>query len=587
MPIAKVKMPDGRIGRFEVPEGTTPDQVIQFAQQQNIGAPAQPEIKTALLQTQGEIPQEPTGFPGAGILEPAATFVTGALAEPLAGIAGLAKTITSGPEAGTETIEAVRKAFTFQPRTEKGAEKLRGAGELLAPIGEALQGAEQFLGDETFEATGSPALAAAATTLPTVVMEALGLASTKGVLKIPSRTKRLVKNRAVRKAIVESAPEIDQLKNTSRAVYQEIKDAGVTIKPQAFKELNNQIKQTVKEAGFRKTLAPKTARVLKELEGELGKAQTLVDIDDLQKIAKGAAGPLDPNDLRLTGIISDQLDDFLSNAPDTAFLGGKKQLTEILPKRKIAQQLWGKAKKSELIQDAFKNADEAKRGFEATIGDEFRKIIKNKKQNRYFSPDELDVMRKVSKGTTPIKIAQLLGKFDITSGTLTSLIGSGLASSVAGIPGGLLILGVGTVSKRLAGRLTKGNAAFANAVIRAGNNADDIARAYLSKVPKVQRTSAELSELFLRSDIALDTLKISKTPLLKEAAEIALGRRALIAAGIGGGVGVTREAGKPSFLDRLKNIPAPTKRKLPEGTLEANGGNRLQRQLGITSVGPS
>lgn len=31
MPIAKVQLPDGRIGRFEVPEGTTPDQVLEFA----------------------------------------------------------------------------------------------------------------------------------------------------------------------------------------------------------------------------------------------------------------------------------------------------------------------------------------------------------------------------------------------------------------------------------------------------------------------------------------------------------------------------------------------------------------------------
>jgi hypothetical protein len=31
MPIAKVQLPDGRIGRFEVPEGTTPEQVMEFA----------------------------------------------------------------------------------------------------------------------------------------------------------------------------------------------------------------------------------------------------------------------------------------------------------------------------------------------------------------------------------------------------------------------------------------------------------------------------------------------------------------------------------------------------------------------------
>lgn len=37
MPIAKIHLPDGRIARFEVPEGTTPEQVIQFAEKQGIG----------------------------------------------------------------------------------------------------------------------------------------------------------------------------------------------------------------------------------------------------------------------------------------------------------------------------------------------------------------------------------------------------------------------------------------------------------------------------------------------------------------------------------------------------------------------
>lgn len=38
MPIAKVQLPDGRIGRFEVPEGTTPEQVLAFAKKANIAA---------------------------------------------------------------------------------------------------------------------------------------------------------------------------------------------------------------------------------------------------------------------------------------------------------------------------------------------------------------------------------------------------------------------------------------------------------------------------------------------------------------------------------------------------------------------
>jgi len=39
MPIAKIQLPDGRIARFEVPEGTTQDQVMQFASQQQFDKP--------------------------------------------------------------------------------------------------------------------------------------------------------------------------------------------------------------------------------------------------------------------------------------------------------------------------------------------------------------------------------------------------------------------------------------------------------------------------------------------------------------------------------------------------------------------
>ena len=48
MPIAKVRLPDGRVARFNVPEGTTPEEVTAFAAQQNIGA--EPAAPTAAQQ---------------------------------------------------------------------------------------------------------------------------------------------------------------------------------------------------------------------------------------------------------------------------------------------------------------------------------------------------------------------------------------------------------------------------------------------------------------------------------------------------------------------------------------------------------
>ncbi len=50
MPIAKIQLPDGRIAKFEVPEGTTPEQVTQFAAQQfqqQKTAPQEQSVPTA------------------------------------------------------------------------------------------------------------------------------------------------------------------------------------------------------------------------------------------------------------------------------------------------------------------------------------------------------------------------------------------------------------------------------------------------------------------------------------------------------------------------------------------------------------
>lgn len=56
MPIAKIQLPDGRIGRFEVAEGTTPDQVLEFANNQFGGQEQQ------MQQPQERVPTQPTQY---------------------------------------------------------------------------------------------------------------------------------------------------------------------------------------------------------------------------------------------------------------------------------------------------------------------------------------------------------------------------------------------------------------------------------------------------------------------------------------------------------------------------------------------
>jgi hypothetical protein len=231
MPIAKIQLPDGRIAKFEVPEGTTQEQVLEFAQKnlEQLAPSEQPVVATVdaapQVRARDEVLAElarvqPTGdiariqalneelessAPSVGdiaerILEPAATIATGAIAEPVAGIAGIAQSINpfAEPGAGARAVEATRGALTFQPRTEAGQAGLEAVGEALQPVGEAIQSVERGLGDVAFEATGSPAIAAAATALPTAILSAFPAAKifknagkpTKAQLKIMSELKK-------------------------------------------------------------------------------------------------------------------------------------------------------------------------------------------------------------------------------------------------------------------------------------------------------------------------------------------------------------------------------------------------------------
>ena len=59
----------------------------------------------------------------------------------------------------------------------------------MAPVVDALQEAEQGLGNAAFDATGSPAIAAAATAIPTALSELLGIATLKGGAKAAGRAR--------------------------------------------------------------------------------------------------------------------------------------------------------------------------------------------------------------------------------------------------------------------------------------------------------------------------------------------------------------------------------------------------------------
>lgn len=386
-----------------------------------------------------------------------------------------------------------------------GAGLLRQAAQTAPaadiPLG-AAAGAGQVLGGEAGEAIAGETGRQVGETLGGVVapLAIIPLAAAK------SSASKLLK---------QAAPSVDELKNTARGIYSSLDESGVRIPLKKFNQLADDITRTLNKEGADINLTPEANAVIKRLSLEKGSDKTLTEIDTLRKVAQGAAGSNNANERRLGSIAVNKIDDFLNSQ-------------DVGPEFKAARDLWSRAKKSELFDQAVLNAQDQASGFENGLRTQFRQILKriNTGKERGFSKEETEAIRKVVNGTKAGNIARFLGKFGIldgvTSRSLTTLGGAGLAGAAGGPGAAAAVPLIGQVSGALAQRLTQNNARMANAIVRAGKNGTRIARIYTQNTPKSEQKASELAELLLKNKSPVEQLNLKKaTPLLADAAILA------------------------------------------------------------------
>lgn len=203
----QAKLADGTV--LEFPDGT--DQAViqatvkrQIASQQGIAQPQidpnilaqSPRFQEQVAATEAQREAE-RGFGAATIPGVVSTLATGALAEPIAGVAGLATAALQGPEAGAQAVETTREALTVgttDPAAQAGfqavGEAVGGALESINQFGRELGIPEALLrpaADVAAEEFG-PAAGAAVAAIPTAIVEFLGL---KGIQKLRPGAKLL------------------------------------------------------------------------------------------------------------------------------------------------------------------------------------------------------------------------------------------------------------------------------------------------------------------------------------------------------------------------------------------------------------
>ena len=279
------------------------------------------------------------------------TFLSAIPAEVAAGVRGIGTTIGSGlaemvegdvpgitpGERGAQEVAATQEAMTYVPQTEAGREQIGDIAEAVAPVGEFFQAGEEALGGAAMEATGSPAAAAAAHTVPTAAMEALGLGAFRRASKMADTTQRVQEAAERGEDITKVVEEIDEaprtieeitdsiMRNRTGELVEDIKpdweilraadEEGISIDPSHYStdESVKKVVQALKglpesklEAGeilAMKKLAQRGDELIEEIDGDLDRA--VFDADVRERMDSTISGFIDMEDAQFKSLRDD------------------------------------------------------------------------------------------------------------------------------------------------------------------------------------------------------------------------------------------------------------------------------------------
>lgn len=493
------------IGGEVLPEPQQIDPVI--AQEPDLDQQA----TTQAITEQPAIGEEESTFldKALGVGETALSMTTGAIAKPVSGIIGLGRAAIGGSlEDVGETIDLTQEFLTYEPKTKEGVEVQSSVGEFLEPVGTAIQESGEFLGDISREGTGSYIAGGLAQSVPELALELIGFKG-GGKLFAPKRVGEI--SVTPKEALSQAAPEIKDIKSKASSLYKEISDAGVNVSKSDYQNLGVSLNNIARRSGFDESLTPKSKAFLDRVTKDFGKAEIkLTDIDQLRKVAQEVAGSIDNRTDAVIGVkMIERIDDFIEKQAPTI---AKKHGTDVASKYKEARSLISRARKSELIDEAFTRAEVGASGFERGIANEMRSILKNKKKRRGFTSDEIKAMKDIANsGGSLQKIYARLGNLGIGEGAqrtgLLGLLGAFGAASVAGPAGVFAPVALGTMAGKKAAKMAENNVNFARDLVRSGKNGVDVTKAYLKHVPKKMQKKEDLASLLIDPTVDISKVK--------------------------------------------------------------------------------
>lgn len=284
-------------------------------------------------------------------------------------------------------------------------------------------------------------------------------------------------HRAAKKA-AQGAPTTEQLQAAGNALYDQVDNLGVQIKPEAFDRARAGVLDRLRaNTGFDElpgpgSLTPHSARSMQIMDAasnrmasEPTEALPFKAVDQMRRQAGAAAGNVsNKTDQRAGMEIISGLDDFVGRlSADDVVAGDVQALPALINK---ARDTWTRMSKSQKIDDAIEASDSYLSGPGSGLKYQFKRILKNKKLSRGFSDAEKAVMKRVVNGTIPEQILR-------TAGSGLTQIGGALGAGLAVNPvAGAGVFGLSKGARALSDHIIGKNAELARRVVANGGIPD-------------------------------------------------------------------------------------------------------------------
>lgn len=456
----------------------------------------------------------------------------------LVGLLALDPSLSDDPSQTADRARQVTADALYVEPTERALPTLQAIQDAMQPVSEWWDAYGDKLAEDAYQSTGSPGAAAMAKTVPDLMAQGLVLGGApKAAAKTAAAQTLRSEAKQAGRMVREATPSGKDLRQSADSIFNEIDALGVRVDSQSVGNLIDGITLDLTKKGMHRDVTPAAAGIIRHLEENLrGGNIHLPDLEIARQVAKGAAASLNKKEAALGMSAIRRIDDFIETLQPQQLVG-QGNPAKISAMYRRAREQWGRMRRSELVDQAIAAAATKRSGFENGLRNEFAKLVEKARTGKLkgFKPHEIAIMERVADGTATSNAFREIGKMGLASGKLGNnwlgafLTGGALGTLVDPVVGASAVL-TGTAAKALALKFTKGNSQLASDVIRAGADADKIARAYLRNTPVKQRNPQELALLLIHRDITLPPAEavMSQMTVYRKALELAAEQRALV-----------------------------------------------------------